>query len=105
MDERMGSQDRMDGELEQALQQGLARQSAPDGLEERILAAAMAARQAGTRQAGGRTSRAGLAGWAGMRLLRGGRGVPRSGRGWRRCALPAGRWTRCRRSSMTGSDR
>ena len=82
MDERMGSQDRMDGELEQALQQGLARQSAPDGLEERILAAAMAARQAGTRQAGGRTSRAGLAGWAGMRLLRGGRGVPRSGRGW-----------------------
>ena len=75
MDERMGSQDRMDGELEQALQQGLARQSAPDGLEERILAAAMAARQAK-----GQTSRAGRTGRAGMRLLGGGPGRMRDGR-------------------------
>ncbi len=83
MDERMRSREGMDDELEQALQQGLARRSAPDGLpdglEERILAAAMAARQAK-----GQSSRAalrggsGLAGGAGMRLLRGGLG--RAGR-------------------------
>ena len=83
MDERMRSREGMDDELEQALQQGLARRSAPDGLEERILAAAMAASQAkgqSSRAAlgGGSGLAGGLAGGAGMRLLRGGLG--RAGR-------------------------
>lgn len=76
MDRRMEQEHGMDAELEQALQLGLAQQSAPDGLEERILAAAMAARQAKRT-----TSRAGL------RLLRGGLGRAvrmrdGSGRSW-----------------------